>query len=73
MQKTFKEVLKGIRDSERNVDKVLDAARLKRNESGRMSDDRFNKIIELIGGVLFGIGVLVFFGMYIFLLSNGFR
>ena len=73
MEKTFKQVVKGIRRAEKNVDKVLDAARLQRIESGRMSDERFNKIMDLVGSVLLGIGMLIFFGMYILLLSGGFH
>lgn len=72
MRRTFKDVLAGIRRSEKDVDKVLDAARLQRIESGRMSDERFEKIIDLIGSALFGVGVLIFFALYILALSGFF-
>lgn len=51
---TFNEVVKGIRKSEKRVDKVLKAARLKRIENGKMSDDRFDRIMELLESLLFG-------------------
>ena len=51
---TFNEVVKGIRKSEKNVDKVLKAARLERVESGRMSDYRFDCIVDLIELFMFG-------------------
>lgn len=70
MEKTFKQVVKGIRNAEKNVDKVLDAARLQRIESGRMSDERFNRILALVGDVLLGGGVLAFFCMYFWFLTS---
>ena len=57
---TFNEVVKGIKKSEKYVDKVLDAARLRRIESGRMSDKRFEEIISLIKDILFGLAFLAF-------------
>lgn len=70
MEKTFKQVVKGIRKAEKNVDKVLDAARLQRIESGRMSDERFNRILALVGDVLLGGGVLAFAFMYFWFLTS---
>ena len=64
MKRTFRDVLTGIKNAEKDVDKVLAAARLQRIESGKMTDKRFEQILEFSGYVLFGIGVLLFFGMY---------
>lgn len=65
MRRTFKDVLTGIRRSQKDVDKVLDAARLQRIESGRMSDDRFDKILEAVKDILFGCAILLCVAMYI--------
>ena len=70
MEKTFKQVVKGIRKAEKNVDKVLNAARLQRIESGRMSDERFNRILSLVGDVLLGCAVLAFAFMYFWFLTS---
>lgn len=65
MKRTFKDVLTAIRRSENDVDKVLKAARLQRIESGRMSDDRFGKILESVKDILFGCAILLGVAMYI--------
>lgn len=70
MERTFKDVVKTIRRSEKDVDKVLDAARLQRHETGRMSDKRFDTIMELVGWVLGGIFALAFVFMYFWFLTS---
>lgn len=60
----FKQVVKDIKNAEKNVDKVLRAGHLQRHESGRMSDARFDRIVGLIEGTLFGAGMLAFFAMF---------
>lgn len=55
---TFNEVVKGIRNAERNVDRVLKAARLNRVENGKMTDDRFDRIMQLLESALFGLGMV---------------
>lgn len=49
---SFKSVVKGIKHSEKNVDKVLRAARLERHESGAMSDARLEMILGHVVGII---------------------
>ena len=46
--RSFEEVVRSIEMSESDVDKILKAARLSRNEKPKMSDDRFEMICGLI-------------------------
>ena len=72
--RNFKQVVNTIKDSEKDVDKVLKAARLQRNETGRMSDERFNKVLELIKEILFGAAaftvILVVLLIYFYIMSH---
>lgn len=68
MRTIIKETIKAF-----GIEESAGAFKAKRTERERMSDERFDKILELAGNVLFGIGVLAFFGMYILLLTNGFN
>ena len=58
-ERTFEEVVKSIEMSEKDVDKILKAARLARVEKPRMSDTRFEIICMMI---VFIILVVMFFG-----------
>ena len=58
-ERTFEEVVKSIEMSEKDVDKILKAARLARVEKPRMSDARFEIICMMI---VFVILVVMFFG-----------
>ena len=60
MQKTIKDVVKAI-----GINEDLKAASVKHREKAPMPEERFEKIMELVGMVLFGLGVLAFFAMYI--------
>lgn len=62
---SFEEVVKSIKECEKRVDEVLDAARLERNKRPPMSDERFDRIMDLVGTTIFELiiltGVLTFF------------
>lgn len=57
--RTFKQVVKGIKRSEKDVDKVLNAARMQRHE--RMSDRRFEMLCETIFYCVLVLSVVSFF------------
>lgn len=71
--RTFKDVVTTIEKSENDVDKVLKAARLDRVENGKMSNERFNRIMSLIEGVLFGAGALGFVMLFFWFLTTSMR
>lgn len=51
-ERKFEEVVRSIELSEKDVDRILKAARLTRNEKPSMSDDRFEAILVFLGVVL---------------------
>lgn len=57
---TFKEVVKGIRKSEKNVDKVLKAARIERHEKSSMSTERLELILGFAAGIFIAILLFAF-------------
>jgi hypothetical protein len=69
----FKDVVESIKRSEKDVDKVLKAARLQRIESGKMSDGRFDRIMSLVEGALFGLGALGFMALFFWFLTTSMR
>lgn len=66
----FRTVVKGIKRSEKDVDKVLNAARLRRTESGRMSGDNLEKILDFTRDILFGAAVIIVVLAYFYVLSH---
>lgn len=62
MKKEFQEVVNTIRDAEKDVDKVLDAARLKRTEGPdryMTGEEKYNLLLVLI----LVIACLIFFAL----------
>lgn len=55
-EKTFEDVVKGIEQSEANVDKVLKAGRLERHEKIPMTDKRLEMIFGYLCGIIAMIG-----------------
>ena len=47
-ERTFEEVVKSIEMSEKDVDRILKAARLNMVEKHKMSDDRFETLCGLV-------------------------
>lgn len=62
----FKTVVKTIKGAEKDVDKVLKAARLNRVEKGKMSGRDLEMILEF----LFGISVLVFMLVFFYVMTH---
>ena len=61
----FKEVVEQIEQSEKNVDKVLKAARLKRHEKGSIPADKLGMIFGFIAGM---VSIVLVFAFLIILL-----
>lgn len=58
---SFEEVVQQIDESEKNVDKVLKAARLDRHEKTPMSTERFKMICEYS---LMALGMILIFAFF---------
>lgn len=67
----FKEVVKGIEESEKRVDEVLKAARLERHERQPMPDWKFKEILGLVKDILLGVAVLGFILMWFWFMTGG--
>lgn len=67
---TFKEVVKGIRKSEKNVDKVLKAARLERHEKSSVSAEKLELILGFAAGIFIAILLFVFLIVLLILMSK---
>lgn len=68
--KTFKEVVKGIRKSEKHVDKVLKAARLERHEKSSVSTERLEVILGFAAGIFIAILLFAFMIVLLILMSK---
>lgn len=68
MQKTFKQVVKSINRAEKDVDKVLHAARLERHE--RMSDQRLDMIMSYAIGIILILACSGMFGMMYWIIGG---
>lgn len=58
---SFNEVVKQIDESEKNVDKVLKAARLERHEKKPMSTERLRMILD---SCLMALGMILIFAFF---------
>lgn len=61
----FKEVVKGIEESEKRVDEVLKAGRLERHEKEPMSMERLTLILNYAMG---GVGMILGFAVLIYII-----
>lgn len=66
----YEEVVKMIKESEAKVDEVLKAARLQRNENGKMSKDKLELILNFVRDILLGIGIFVGVIAFFYLMSH---
>ena len=72
-EKTFEDVVKGIEQSEANVDKVLKAGRLERHEKVPMTDKRLDMILGYVWGIIATIGGFGILSMIIYFMGTGGR
>lgn len=72
-EKTFEDVVKGIEQSEANVDKVLKAGRLERHEKVPMTDKRLDMILGYVWGIIATIGGLGILSMIIYFMGTAGR
>lgn len=70
--RSFKEVVKSIDHAERDVDKVLKAARLDRHER-HMTDQRLEMILNYVMGIVFTLCGSGLFGMMFWIMANARR
>lgn len=66
----FKTVVKTIKGAEKDVDKVLKAARLNRVESGRMSSEDLETILNFALSALGMISILVFMLAFFYIMTH---
>ncbi len=72
-EKTFEDVVKGIEQSEANVDKVLKAGRLERHEKVPMTDKRLDMILGYVWGIIATIGGFGILSMIIYFMGTAGR
>lgn len=70
--RSFKEVVKSIDHAERDVDKVLKAARLDRHES-RMTDQRLEMILNYVMGIVLVMCCSGLFAFWFWIMANARR
>lgn len=68
MQRTFNEVVRSISRAEKDVDKVLHAARLQRHE--RMSDQQLDMIMSYVIGIILILACSGMFGMMYWIIGG---